>query len=166
MLKKYFTEEEYLRLVECDNMLYKSLEIITKLFASKVDKSGIPYVVHLLTVYSNVSDYLEKCCALLHDVIEDTDVSYDDLRKVGFHEDVIETLTLLTKNKGEDYRVYIDRIVNSGNIHALNIKLADLKHNIDITRIKNPTINDYERISKRYLPARERILNEIEKRRK
>ena len=139
---------------------------MTKVFENKCDKGGIPYSVHLLKVYSGVSNYLEKCCALLHDVIEDTDVTYDDLKEVGFNDEVIEILSILTKNKGEDYSRYIDRIIASGNIHALNIKLVDLAHNMEVGRIKNPTVNDYERINKRYLPAREKILNELEKRRK
>ena len=166
MLKEYFTEEEYERIKESDNLIYKSLEIVVRLFEDKVDKGGNPYFMHLLKVYSKVDNYLEKCCALLHDVVEDTDVTYDDLRGVGFNDEIIEILTILTKNKGEDYRKYIERIISSGNIHALNIKLADLTHNMDITRIKNPSVNDYERINKRYLPAREKILNELDKRRK
>jgi len=166
MLKDYFEEEEYQRLCKCDDLLYKSLEIAVRLFEGKTDKNGIPYVVHLLKVYSGVSDYKEKCCALLHDVKENTEVTYDELREIGINEEIIEILTILTKLKGEDYRKYIDRIITSENIHALNIKLADLAHNMDITRIKNPTVNDYERINKRYLPAREKILNELEKRRR
>ena len=165
MLKQYFTDEEYERLCQSDDLLYKSLEVMTKLFENKCDKGGIPYSVHLLKVYSGVSDYKEKCCALLHDVIEDTDVTYDDLKEVGFDDEVVEILSILTKDKGEDYTKYIDRIINSGNIHALNIKLVDLAHNMEVGRIKNPSINDYERINKRYLPAREKILNELEKRR-
>lgn len=166
MLKEFFEEEEYKRLCQSDNLIYKSLEIMTKVFENKCDKGGIPYSVHLLKVYSGVSNYIEKCCALLHDVIEDTNVTYDDLKEVGFNEEIIEILTILTKNKGEDYSKYIDRIISSRNIHALNIKLVDLAHNMEVGRIKNPTVNDYERINKRYLPARERILNELEKRRK
>ncbi len=166
MLKEYFTDEEYEILSKSDDLLFKSLEIATKLFEGKNDKSGIPYVVHLLKVYSGVSDYKEKCCALLHDVVEDTDVTFEDLKEIGFDDEIIEILSYLTKNKGEDYGKYIDRIISSENIHVLNIKLADLKHNMDITRIKNPNVNDYERINKRYLPAREKILNELEKRRK
>ena len=50
----------------------------------------------------------------------------------------------LTKKKGEDYRDYIDRIISSENIHVFNIKLSDLKHNMDLNRIKNPTMNDYD----------------------
>ena len=90
MLEKYFTEEEYQRILKTDELIYKSLEIVTKLFNDKVDKGGFPYIIHLLKVYSGVSDYTEKVCALLHDVVEDTDVTYDDLRMVGYNEEIID----------------------------------------------------------------------------
>jgi len=166
MLEKYFTDDEYQRIKETDELIYKSLEIVTRVFNEKCDKGGFPYVIHLLKVYSGVSDYLEKVCALLHDIVEDTDIDYDDLRKVGYNDEIIDILTILTKLKGEDYRDYIDRIINSGNVHAMNIKLSDLRHNMDSGRIKNPTTNDIERITKRYAPAYEKIsnkLNEMEK---
>lgn len=161
MLKKYFEEEEYQRLKESDNLLYKSLEIVTRLFNDKDDKGGMPYVIHLLKVYSMVSDYQEKVCAIMHDVIEDTDVTEDDLKDIGFPSEIVDILTILTKEKGEDYRHYINRVLNSNNRHAMNIKLADLRHNMDISRIKNPTTNDYERISKRYEPAYEKIYTKL-----
>ena len=161
MLEKYFTEEEYKNIKETDNLIYKSLEIVTRVFNDKVDKGGFPYVIHLLKVYSGVNDYTEKVCALLHDIIEDTDVTYDDLRNVGYNEEIIDILTILTKLKGEDYRDYINRIINSGNVHAMHIKMADLRHNMDSGRIKNPNTNDYERITKRYEPAYERINNKL-----
>ena len=166
MLEKYFSEEEYERIVESNDLMYKSLEIITKLFNDKEDKGGLPYVIHLLKVYSKVSSYEEKVCALLHDVVEDTPVGFDDLKKVGFPKDVIDILRILTKEKGEDYRIYIERIIKSENIHAMNIKLADLVHNMDISRIKNPTSNDVLRISKRYEPAYQKILDKLNEMRK
>ena len=162
MLKKYFQEEEYEKIKNLDDLMYKSLELVCKLFQDKTDKSGIPYSVHLLKVYSGVNEYNEKICALLHDIVEDTDVTFDDLREVGYNEEIIEILSYLTKHKGEDYRDYIERIISSENIHAYNIKLSDLKHNMDISRIKNPTINDYERITKRYAPAYEKIKNKLD----
>lgn len=161
MLEKYFNEEEYQKIKNSNDLMYKSLEIVTRLFNDKSDKGGFPYVIHLLKVYSGVSDYLEKVCALLHDVIEDTDVTYDDLELVGYDKEVLDILRILTKKKGEDYRVYIERIVNSNNYHAMNIKIADLRHNMDLSRIKNPTTNDYERISKRYEPAYQKIINKL-----
>ena len=161
MLKKYFSEEELDGLKKSNDLIYKSLEIVTRLFNGKEDKGGQPYVIHLLKVYSGVSEYIEKVCALLHDVVEDTDVSYDDLVSVGYSDEVIAILRILTKIKGEDYRDYIKRIIDSENVHAMHIKLADLKHNMDISRIKNPTTNDYERISKRYEPAYQKILSKL-----
>lgn len=161
MLKKYFNEEEYVKVKESNDLMFKSLEIVTRLFNDKNDKGGQPYVIHLLKVYSGVSEYLEKICALLHDVVEDSDVSYNDLVDVGYDKEIIDVLRILTKVRGEDYRDYIERIIDSKNIHAMNIKLADLKHNMDISRIKNPTTNDYERISKRYEPAYQKILSKI-----
>lgn len=161
MLEKYFTLEEYARIKETNDLIYKSLEIVTKLFNDKCDKGGFPYVIHLLKVYSGVSEYIEKVCALLHDVVEDTDVTYDDLRKVGYPEEIIDILEIITKIKGEDYRDYIDRIIKSGNRNAMNIKLSDLRHNMEPDRIKSPTANDYERVSKRYEPAYERINNKL-----
>ena len=166
MLEKYFTEEEYQHIKKTDELVYKSLEIVTKVFSDKVDKGGFPYIIHLLKVYSGVSEYMEKVCALLHDIIEDTDVTYDDLRDVGYSEEIIDILTILTKLKGEDYQKYIDRIIASDNIHAMNIKLADLRHNMDSGRIKNPTTNDMERITKRYAPAYEKIYNKLKEREK
>ena len=161
MLEKYFTEEEYNRIKETDDLIYKSLEIVTKLFNEKCDKGGFPYVIHLLRVYSGVSEYLEKVCALLHDVVEDTPVTYEDLISVGYPSEVIDILRILTKLKGEDYRDYIERIITSGNVSAMHIKLSDLRHNMEVGRIKNPTANDYERVSKRYEPAYERINNKL-----
>ena len=161
MLEKYFTNDEYQRIKEADDLIYKSLEIVTKLFNDKVDKGGYPYVIHLLKVYSGVTGYVEKVCALLHDVIEDTDVLYEDLEKVGYSKEIIDILKILTKLKGEDYGKYINRIIESENIHAMNIKLSDLEHNMDSNRIKNPTPNDLMRISKRYEPAYEKIYNKI-----
>ena len=157
MLEKYFREEELIDLKNSDDLIYKSLELVTRLFNDKEDKGGQPYVIHLLKVYSGVSEYIEKVCALLHDVVEDTDIGFHDLEWLGYNKDVIDILRILTKLKGEDYKVYIDRIIQSNNIHAMNIKLSDLRHNMDISRIKNPTTNDYERISKRYEPAYQKI---------
>ena len=111
MLREYFEEEEYELLKKNDNLVYKSLEIMTKVFNDKYDKGGIPFSVHLLKVYEGVTDYIEKCCALLHDIIEDTDVTYEDLIDVNFPNEVIEVLKILKKNKGEDYGNYIDILI-------------------------------------------------------
>ncbi len=161
MLKNYFSEEEYEELKNNDNLIFKSLEIVTRLFDNQVDKGGFPYTVHLLKVYGGVNDYNEKVCALLHDVVEDTEVTFEELLDIGFSMEIVDVLKLLTKPHGADYQKYIDGIVDSNNVHAMNIKLSDLRHNMDIKRIKNPTVNDYERVNKRYAPAYEKIQNKL-----
>ena len=162
MLKSYFDELEYEKLKQNNDFLFKTLELVLKVFDEKVDKGGLPYFNHLLKVYGGVSSYEEKIIALLHDVVEDTNITYDDLKEFGYDNNIIDSLKILTKNKGEYYPDYIERIINSNNKLALNVKLSDLKHNMDITRIKNPTVNDYERISKRYEPAYLKIKNKLE----
>lgn len=162
MLEKYFEKDTYLKLQASDDLLFKTLELVLKLFNSKLDKSNMPYLLHLMKVYEGVDDYLEKIVALLHDVLEDTEITSDDLIKFGYDEKIITMLIYLTKIKGEYYPDYIERIISSEDIHVLNVKLADLKHNMDITRIKNPSVNDYERITKRYEPAYNKIKNKID----
>lgn len=161
-MKECFNLEEYENLKKNSDLLYKTLEIVLKLFNDKNDKSGIPYIVHLTKVYQGVSDYSEKITALMHDVVEDTTVTLEDLKEIGYPSDILEMLDYLTKRKGEYYPDYIDRIISSENIHVLNIKLSDLRHNMDLKRIKNPTMNDYERINKRYLPAYNKIQAKLE----
>lgn len=162
MLKKIFTEDEYNKLKSSNDLLLKTLELVIKLFEGKTDKAGLPYYNHLLKVYANVSEYDEKIIALLHDVVEDTDITFDNLKEYGYPDSILEALKVLTKKKGEYYPDYIERIIESNNIQAMNVKLADLKHNIDINRIEKPTINDYERINKRYIPAINKIQNKLE----
>ena len=161
MLKKYFAEEKYEEIKNNQNLIYKSLEIVTNIFKNDLDKGGHPYILHLLYVYSNVHNEKEKVIALLHDIIEDKDVSDTDLLEVGYPEDIVMSVKLLSKSHGADYNKYIDNIINNGNVDTLNVKLADLKHNMDISRIKDPTISDYERIQKRYAPSYEKILNKL-----
>ena len=162
MIKSYFLEDEYLNLKNSNDLLYKSLELVLRVFDDKVDKGGMPYFNHLLKVYEGVSSYNEKIVALLHDIVEDTNITFDDLKEFGYSDEIIIPLTYLTKKKGEYYSDYIDRIISSNDVHTLNVKLSDLKHNMDITRIKNPSVNDYERISKRYEPAYMKIKNKLD----
>ena len=162
MLKSYFEELEYENLKNSNDILYKTLELVLKVFDERVDKGGLPYFNHLFKVYGGVSSYDEKIVALLHDIVEDTNITFDDLEKFGYDNNIIDALKVLTKNKVEYYPDYIDRIINSNNKIAVSVKLSDLKHNMDITRIKNPTVNDYERISKRYEPAYIKIKNKLD----
>ena len=166
MLKEYLAEEKYEELIESNDMIYKALELSLELFNHDTDKGGFPYVLHLLYVYRHVYDKEEKVVALLHDVMEDKNVTKEDLLEIGFPSKIVSDVSVLTRIKNTNYTDYIDNIIKNGSKEALEVKLADLKNNIDLTRIKNPTVKDYERVEKRYMPSYEKILNrlkEIEK---
>ena len=162
MLKNYFDEDKYLEIKESDNLIYKALEIVTTLFDRDLDKGGMPYMLHLLYVYKKVSSLDEKVVALLHDTIEDKDVTEKDLLEIGFTKDIVNNVVILTRPKKVDYNEYIESIIKSGSITALHVKLADLENNMDISRIKNPTVKDIERVEKRYHKSYEKIMNRLE----
>jgi len=127
-------------------MLNKAIEIATKAHAGQVDKEGNPYIFHPLRVMLTCDDELEQTCAVLHDVVKDTSITLEELAKQGFSDKIIEVLDCLTKRDGESYDAYIDRVLT--NQTACSVKLADLCDNMDLTRIKNPTDKDEERIKK------------------
>ena len=162
MLKKYFTEEKINEIKSIDNSVFKALELVTKLFKHDTDKGGHPYLLHLLYVYRHVYTEDEKVVALLHDIIEDKGITHEELLYLGFSKKIADDIKILTRVKPTEYKDYIDNIVMYGSKEALNVKLADLNNNMDLSRIKNPTTKDYERINNRYNPAYTKILNRIE----
>lgn len=166
MLKEYLGKEKYDELKSSNCLIYKALELSLELFKDDTDKGGFPYILHLLYVYKNVYGKDEKVVSLLHDVLEDKDVTKEELLEIGFPSKIVNDVSVLTRVKDLSYNDYIDSIIKNGSKEALEVKLADLKNNIDLTRIKNPTVKDYERVEKRYMPSYEKILNrlkEIEK---
>ena len=162
MLKKYFDEDKYEEIKENDNQIYKALEIVTSLFENDLDKGGMPYILHLMYVYKHVSTEHEKVVALLHDVIEDKGVSKEDLLEVGFSQEIVNDVEVLTRVKPIEYNDYIENIIKNGSVEALHVKLADLENNMDISRILNPQVKDLDRVKKRYLPNHEKIVNRLE----
>ena len=134
MLKDYFDKEKYEELKESDNLIYKALEVSSKLFENDTDKGGRPYFLHLLYVYNNVFTIDEKVVALLHDVIEDKDVTKEELLDIGFPLKIVSDVEILTRVKPKEYNDYIDNIIKNGSKEALEVKLADLKNNIDLKK--------------------------------
>ena len=138
-------------------MLNKAIEIAAKAHAGQLDKGGKPYILHPLRVMMNFcadDDENAQICAVLHDVVEDTAITLDDLRFEGFSEEIIAALGCLTKRDGESYDDFISRILT--NQLACKVKNGDLADNMDLTRIPNPTEKDKERI-KKYRDATDRI---------
>lgn len=126
--------------------LYVAALIAYKAHEGQVDKAGKPYILHPLHVMKQVRTIEEQIVALLHDVIEDTDCTLEDLRKEHFSEKVLEALALMTHDKTVPYMDYIAKIKE--NPLARAVKIADLHHNMDLKRIPNPTEKDYERLEK------------------
>ena len=129
-------------------MLDKMLVIATNAHAGQFDRGGNPYILHPLKVmhYLKSTDEELMVMALGHDVIEDTSVTYKDLREAGISERAIKGIAALTKVPGETYDEYKLRIF--ANPDAMKVKMADLRHNTDIRRLKGVTEKDIARMAK------------------
>mgnify|MGYP003328674011 CR=1 FL=1 len=139
------------------NEIYKqltlALDIAKKAHEKQKDKAGVDYIYHPITVALLCEKPEEKIVALLHDVVEDTDISFDFLEAKGFSKEVIDALKLVTHIKNEkvldiheEYRNYIKKLKASKNEIAINVKIADLTNNSDLTRtngIKSLKYEDY-----------------------
>ena len=131
-----------------------AISIAAKAFENKVDKSGVPYILHCLTVMNKVRHLGEDVmiCGILHDIVEDSDenseinYTFAKLTELGFSDKVVGILHLLTHNKETPYDEYIKAIAVSK--EATAIKMADLEHNSDITRLKGLRKKDIDRIEK------------------
>ena len=124
-------------------MLQKALNIASDAHRGQLDKGGKPYIFHPLYVASHVDGINEKIVALLHDVVEDTDVTLDDLRNEGFSEEIICAINVLTKTD-DDYDNYLKKV--KSNEMARKDKIEDI--NMDGTRLKSITEKDRRRIEK------------------
>ena len=128
-------------------LLYQqALAIAKDAHKGQVDKAGVDYIQHPLFVASLVEGELAKTVALLHDVVEDSDWTLEDLRKEGLPEEVVQAVGILTKKRNENYEEYILRVKQ--NPLARQVKLADLKHNSDLSRLANVTDRDRKRVAK------------------
>jgi len=124
----------------------KAIKICYEKHKEQFDKSGLPYVFHPWHVAEQMNDENSTIVALLHDVIEDTSTTIDDLKLCGFNSKIIESLECLTHKKDVDYFDYIEHI--SRNKIATKVKIADLEHNMDINRIDDITDKDLKRLEK------------------
>lgn len=111
----------------------KAMKIAYEAHLGQTDKSGIPYIYHPIHLAEQMTDEATVCVALLHDTIEDTDVTFDDLTAAGFPDNVIAALKLLTHDDDVPYMDYVKNIRSDPVAKA--VKLADLAHNSDVTRL-------------------------------
>jgi (p)ppGpp synthase/HD superfamily hydrolase len=134
----------------------KALKIATAAHKGQVDKAGIDYILHPMVVASYFQAENLKAVAYLHDTLEDTKLTSKDLLEKGMPEDVIQAVEAMTKVSGEDYFKYLERV--KANDLARQVKIADLKHNSDLSRLKTITEKDIKRREK-YLKAIEFLKN-------
>ena len=123
----------------------KAMIIAYEAHKNQVDKSGVPYIYHPIHVAEQMDTENECIIALLHDVVEDTNVTFKQLEEV-FSKEIIDILKLLTREENIEYDEYIKRIKN--NSIACKVKIADLPHNLDKTRLDFVTEVDVKRNEK------------------
>jgi len=128
------------------SMFELALSIAKKAHEGQYDKAGVDYIEHPIYVASQVDTKEEKAVALLHDVIEDSPVSAEELLQAGLPETVVTAVQVLTKKKEQDYQTYLETVKK--NPLARVVKLADLKHNSDLSRLSSITEKDRERLKK------------------
>ncbi len=122
----------------------RAIEIAARAHAGQVDKAGAPYIFHPLRLMFAVNTPEQKMAAILHDVVEDTDVTFEYLRAEGFPTEVLAAVKALTKAEGEARLDAARRA--AANPIARVVKLADVTDNMNINRITNPTEKDYARL--------------------
>jgi (p)ppGpp synthase/HD superfamily hydrolase len=130
------------------NPLDRAISIAVQAHAGQPNKDGSPYILHPLRVMMAMHSDEERIVAILHDVVEDTGVTIDDLKKEGFGDSIFEAIKLLTHEKGVPYDEYIARI--KPNELARKVKLADLNDNADLRRMSGTEEKDLKRLKMYY----------------
>ena len=128
------------------SMVDLALSIARQAHEGQLDKAGVDYIEHPIFVASQVDSEEEKAVALLHDVIEDSHYTAEELLQAGLPETVVTAVQILSKKKGQDYQIYLENV--KSNSLARVVKLADLKHNSDLSRLSFVTDKDLERFEK------------------
>ncbi len=127
-------------------MIKKAMKISYEKHHGQFDKSGMPYIFHPIHVAEQMKDEDTTIVALLHDVIEDTDLTIENIEQYGFSKKIIDALKCLTHDRNVPYFEYIKKIAT--NQIARQVKIADLEHNSNLTRLNNITDEDKKRVKK------------------
>ena len=126
--------------------LKHAIEIAVECHSGQNDRAGEPYILHPLRMMMKMNTAEEKITVVLHDVVEDSEMTIRGLRKEGFSEKILKAVDALTKRKGESYKKSIERVKK--NPLAVKVKIADFEDNMDIRRLKRITKNDRKRLNK------------------
>ena len=138
--------------------LEQAISLAAKQHEGQVDKANAPYILHPLRVMLNVPTIQHKIVAVLHDILEDTETTIEDLYQFGFQEHLIDAIVALTKKQGETRLEAAQRARQ--NPIARVVKLADINDNMDLSRISSPTSKDFERLNE-YKQVRDILIQNV-----
>lgn len=129
-------------------MLNAAIVLAATRHDGQYDKQGLPYIMHTLKVQYLLKSEDEElnCIAVLHDILEDTKTTVEELFDIGMSKRVVDAVCLLTKDKKIEYKDYLEKI--SSNIDAVRVKMCDIRHNMDMRRLKGVTEKDLKRMEK------------------
>ena len=122
-------------------MLSRAIDVAKEAFSGKKDDNGHPYVDHALRVMDKMDTEEEKIVAVLHDVVEESEVSLHELQAMGFSRQVVEAVGILTKRNDMTYFDYIDDIRCSE--LASKVKIAEIEDNLDMPRVRKMSFQSY-----------------------
>ena len=140
-------KEYYLRF---NNLYDRALLLVSDLFQDKKDKAGFPYINHLIRVSVKLDTEELRIAGLLHDVLEDTSITKDDLRELGFSNRVISIIEGVTNKVGENYNDKIKRIIDNGDMDVIKLKYSDMSDNADKKRLAKLSIITRNRLINKY----------------
>jgi len=160
-LLKYFNYEDLVKIKECDDQYLKAVMIVRRLFNDKYDKQDKPYIDHLVRVSDSLESINLKIAGLLHDVIEDTNITCRDLIEIGFNKDIVRIIFIVTNeiidksNMSYDEKLFIydkkiDSIINSGNSDACLLKQKDMEDNYNPLRLAYLSFEEQEWAHRKY----------------
>jgi len=141
--------------------LEEAILLAVKAHAGQEDKVGAPYILHPLRIMCRLDTDEARMAAVLHDVVEDTSTTLDELRSMGFPDEVLRAVECLTKREGESYEEFIDRVLVDP--IAIQVKIADLEDNMDVRRLPDVTEKDRVRLA-RYVQAWGRLKGAVRER--
>jgi len=142
-----------------DHLLESAIRIAAKVHKGQVDRFGKPYILHVMRVMMSGQDFEEQVLGALHDVLERSEVSIEDLEKKGFPPRVIKAMDHITRRQQETYEQYIDRVVEDS--LAIRVKLNDLADKMDLLHVETLNHADLKRYNKQ-LAAYHRMKKMVE----
>ena len=136
--------------LKINNLYDRTLLLVSDLFEGKRDKEGLPYINHLIRVSVNLDSEELKIAGLLHDTLEDTEVTEDDLRELGYSERIISIVDSVTNKEGEEYNDKIKRIVDSKDLDVIKLKYSDMSDNYNKDRLALLPEDIQKKLTKKY----------------